>query len=131
MNFSGCLNSFYKPCSTKFVKFPQYLFAHADLTIWIHFRLQYCKFQQPGYYDFSAVTFSNYTHTGTPLVRKSPTGVNVQWIYPGSISDSNISEKNLMWLAGLRKNMKLCQIKGSLNSSCQKNNPVFRNWRSC
>ena len=28
-----------------------------------------------------------------------------------------------MWLAGLRKNMKSCQIKGSLNSSSQKNNP--------
>ena len=58
-------------------------------------------------------------------------GVNVQWIYSRSISDSNITEKNLMWLAGLRKNMKSCQIKGSLKSSCQKNNTAFRNWRSC
>ena len=58
-------------------------------------------------------------------------GVNLQWIYPVSIFDSNITEGNLMWLAGLRKNMKSCQIKGSLNSSYQKNNPDFRNWRSC
>ena len=55
-------------------------------------------------------------------------GVNVQWIYPGSISDSNITEKSLMWLAGLRKNVKSCQIKRSLNSLWQKNNPVFRNY---
>ena len=65
----------------------------------------HCKFQQPDYYDFSAVTFSNYTHTGKALVGISPIGVNVQWIYPRSISDSNITEKNLMWLAGFRKNM--------------------------
>ena len=84
----------------------------------------YCKFQQPGYYDFSAVTISNYTHAGKHSIGISPIGVNVKWIYPGSISDSNITEKNLMWLAGLTKNMKSCQIKGFLNSSCQKNNPV-------
>ena len=58
-------------------------------------------------------------------------GVNLRWIYPVSMSDSNITEKNLIWLAALRKNLKSCQIKASLNSSCQKNNPEFRNWRSC
>ena len=35
--------------------------------------IQHYKFQQPGYYDFSAVTFSNYiTHTRIPLVGISP-----------------------------------------------------------
>ena len=44
----------------------------------------------------------------------------------GSMSDTIITENNLMWLGGLRKNMKPCQIKGCLNGPCQKNNPVFR-----
>ena len=128
MNFSGGLNSFYKPCSTKFVKFAQYLFAHADLTIWIHFRLQYCKFQQPGYYDFSAVTFSNYiTHILSEAFSQNffnCNRVNVHWIYPGLISGCNITEKNILWVAGLRKNIKSCQIKGSSIRSSQKSNPV-------
>ena len=51
--------------------------------------------------------------------------------YPGSKSDSNVTEKNLIQLAGMRKTMKSCQIKGSLNRLCQKNNLVFRSWRSC
>ena len=47
-------------------------------------------------------------------------GVNLQWIYPVSIFDSNIEEKNLMWLAGLRKNMKSCQFMSEKYSSFQK-----------
>ena len=34
-------------------------------------------------------------------------------IYREYISDSNITEKNLMRLPGLRKNMKSCQIRDS------------------
>ena len=102
--------------------------CHADSSI----QIWDTKFQQPGYHDFSVATFSNYflTHTlGWETFRwnfSSWNGVNVQRIHP----DSNITEKNLMWLAGLRKNMKSSQIKGSLNSSCLKNNPGFRNWRN-
>ena len=63
MNFSAGLKSFYKLCSKKFVKFAQYLGDHTDLMIRIYLCIRHCKFQPPGYYDFSAVTFSNYiTH---------------------------------------------------------------------
>ena len=41
--------------------------AHTNLSIRKYLWVRYCKFQQPGYYDFRAVTFSNYTHTGKPL----------------------------------------------------------------
>ena len=125
--------TFYKPCSKT-----------SGLSIYVPYwfvnmNIRHCKLQQPDCYDFSAVTSSIYiTHTRIPektLVGISPIGIELMFfsvnVLPGSISDSNITEKNLMWLAGLRKNMKSCQIKGSLNSSCQKNNPVFRNWRSC
>ena len=74
MNFSASLMSFYKNCSEKF-----------GLSIWVPVLIdtniplvQQCKFQQPGYYDFSAVIFSNYTYTGKPFVGISPIGVNVQ-----------------------------------------------------
>ena len=63
MNFSAGPKSFYKLCSKKFVKFAQFLGAHTNLTIQIYFGVRHCKFQQPSYYDFTAVTFSNYiTH---------------------------------------------------------------------
>ena len=40
--------------------------------------IRHCKFQQPGYYDFSVVTFSNYiTNTRKPLVGISPTGIEL------------------------------------------------------
>ena len=129
MKFSAGLRSLYKNCYQKIVKFAQYLGNHTDLTIWIYLWLRHRKFQQATlllvqwlfliichiYWETFNWNFSN------------GNGVNVQWIHPGSISDS---EKNLMWLTVLRKNGKSCQIKGSLNISCQKNNPVFRSWRS-
>ena len=63
MNSSAGLKSFYKPCSEKLVKFAKYLGAHTDLIIRMYFWVQHCKFQQPGYYDFSVVTFLDYiTH---------------------------------------------------------------------
>ena len=49
--------AFYKPCSKKF-----------GLSIWMPYwfidtNTQHYKFQQPGYYDFNTVIFSNYiTH---------------------------------------------------------------------
>ena len=130
MNFSVGISTFYKPWFKKFVKFAQYLGNHTDLKTQIHLWERHCKFQQTGYYDFSAETFSNYiTHIlgNIWLDFSCWSGVNVQWIYPGSVSDS---KKNLMWLAGLKKNMNSCQLKSSLSSSCQTNNPVFRSWRS-
>ena len=40
--------------------------------------IRHSKFQQPGCYDFSAVTFSNFiTHTGKPLVEISPIGTEL------------------------------------------------------
>ena len=128
MNFSASLRSFYKPYSKKF-----------GLSLWVPILIH--RYENTSRYD--TVSFSNLatmilvrwlsqiTHTGKPLVGVSPIGVNVQWICAGSISDSNITEKNLIWLTGLRKNIKSCQINGSLNSSCQKNNPVFRSLGSC
>ena len=44
-------------------------------------------------------------------------------IYLESMSDSNITEKNLSWV---EENMKSCQIKGSLNRLCQKESPAFK-----
>ena len=42
--------------------------------------IQHYKFQQPGHYDFSAVTFSNcITHTGKHLVGISPTGMELMF----------------------------------------------------
>ena len=72
------------------------------------------------------------THTGKPLVGISPIRMALRFseIYPRPISDSNITEKNLIWLSGLRKNMTSGQLKGSLNRPSQKNNLVFRGWRS-
>ena len=65
--------SFCKPCSEKF-----------GLSVWmpywfIYMNIQHCKFQQPGYYDFSAATFSNYiTHIlGKTLAGISPTGTSL------------------------------------------------------
>ena len=126
MNFLAGLRSFYKPCSKWF-----------GLSIWVPILIHWYEYTS-GYNTVSfsnlattntAVTFSNYINTGRRLGGISPIKVNVQWIYPGSILDSNITEQKLIWLAGSKKNMKWCQIKGSLNSSCQKNNPVFQTWR--
>ena len=128
MNFSAALNLF-----TKLVlkRLGSVFRCHTDSSIQIYNTLSFSnlftiilvqwlsQIIQNTYWESFSWNFSNWN------------GVNLQWIYPVSISDSNITEKNLMWLAGLRKNMKSCQIKGSLNSSCQKNNPVFRKWRSC
>ena len=53
----------------------------------------HCQLQQPGYYDFGTVTFSNYIkHTYWEIFTWDLSNwnwVNVHWIYPGSISDSN------------------------------------------
>ena len=48
MNSLAGLTSIYNPCSKKFVKFALYLDAHTDLTTWIYYWLQHCKFPQPG-----------------------------------------------------------------------------------
>ena len=105
--------------------------CHTDSSIWIYDTLSFSNLPTiilvqwlsqiiyHTYWESCSSNFSNWNR------------VNLQWTYPVSIFDSNTTEKNLMWLTGLRKNMKSCQIKSSLNSSCQKNNPVFRNWRSC
>ena len=90
MNFSSGRRSSYKPFSKK--NLAKYLGAHIDSSIRIHLWVWHCKFQQPGYYDFGAVTFSYYTHIEKSLVVVSPNGVNVQWIYPGLISDSKKSD---------------------------------------
>ena len=54
------------------------------------------KSQQPDYYDFSAVTFwNNHTYWETFSWNFSNwNGSSVQRIYPGSLSDSNITEKS-------------------------------------
>ena len=132
MYFSAGLKSSYKPCSKKF-----------GLSIWVPILIHRYKYAS----GYDTVRFSNLAtmtlvqwlsqiiyHTYWENFSWNLSDwneVNVQWIYPGSISDSNITEKNLVWLAELRKSMKSCQRKGSLNSSCQKNDPVFRSWRSC
>ena len=46
----------------------------------------------------------------------SSCSVNISWV-----DICLILGKDLMWLVGLRKNMKSCHIKGSLNRSFQKN----------
>ena len=64
------------------------------------------KLQQPGYYDFSTLSqVIQNTYTGKPLVGISPVGMELMFseICPESMFDSNVTEKNLIWLAGLRK----------------------------
>ena len=70
------------------------------------------------------------THTGKPLVGISLIGIELMFseIYPRSTSESNITEKNLMQLTGLKKNMKSCQIKESLNKPCQNSWGSRQNW---
>ena len=70
------------------------------------------------------------THTGKPLVGISLIGIELMFseIYPRSTSDSNITEKNLMQLTGLKKNMKSCQIKESLNKPCQNSWGSRQDW---
>ena len=98
------------------------------------------KLQQPSNYDLSTLTFSNYknTHTGKALLGISPNGIGLVFseIYPGSISDSNITEKSevINWVNEDHEIMSdkgfaiqdLCSIKGIyLNRPSQKNNPQF------
>ena len=103
-----------------------YQFNKANI---LYLWLWHCKLHQPGYYDFSTLTFSNYikTYTEKPVVGIYPIGMELIFnkVYPGSISDSRekITEKNQTWLAGMKKNMKPCQIKDSLNRLFQENNP--------
>ena len=67
------------------------------------------------------MTLSSYVkHTQEPLVLIVSTGIELMFGY------FNTTEKNLMGLATLKKNMKSRQMKGSLNKLFQKNNPVFR-----
>ena len=67
------------------------------------------------------MTLSIYVkHTRKPLVLIVSIGIELMFGY------FNITEKNLMGLARLRKNMKSCQMKVSLNRLFQKNNPVFK-----
>ena len=56
------------------------------------------------------------THTGKPLAGISPIGMGLMFseYILGQYRTQDIFTN--MWLAGLRKNMKSCQIKGSLNS---------------
>ena len=70
------------------------------------------------------------THTGKPLVGISLIGIELMFseIYPRSTSESNITEKNLMQLTGLKKNMKSCQIKESLNKPCQNSWGSRQDW---
>ena len=53
--------------------------------------------QQPGSYDLSTLTFSNYEsiHTGKALVGIFPVKMRLKFreIYPLSLSDSNITQK--------------------------------------
>ena len=55
------------------------------------------KFQQASNYDLSSLMFSNYknTMTGKALIGIAPHGMGIHFsdIYPGSISDSEITEK--------------------------------------
>ena len=98
------------------------------------------KLQQPGYYDLIALTFSNYknTHTGKALTGISPNGMGLGFseICPGSISDSDITEKSdvLNWVQEEHEIMPgkgfaiqyFCSIKGiHLNRPSQKSNPQF------
>ena len=78
INFSAGLSLFHKPCPKKF-----------RLSIWVSYwfmdtNIQHFKVQRHGYYDFSAVTFSNYI---TYILEtfswnfSNWNGVNVQWIW--------------------------------------------------
>ena len=81
----------------------QYLSTHTNSTVQIYLWVQRCKIQQPGYYDFSTLTFSNYMkHTYLEIFSGKD---------PGSMWDSITTEKNLMRIAGMKKNMKWYQIK--------------------
>ena len=71
------------------------------------------------------MTFSNcITHTGKHLVGISPTGMELMFSeyilgqYLTLISDV------ISWV---EQEHEIVSNKGSLNNSCQKNNPVFRN----
>ena len=43
-------------------------FAHTDSTIRIYLWVGHCKLQQPGYYDFGTLTFSNYVKQSLDLL---------------------------------------------------------------
>ena len=75
------------------------------------------------------MTFSNcITHTGKHLVGISPTGMELMFSeyilgqYLTLISDV------ISWV---EEEHEIMSNKGFFKSSCQKNNPVFRNLRSC
>ena len=82
----------------------QYLSDHTDSTIPIYLWVRCRKLQQPAYYDFSTLIFSNYIkHRYWETFGwnfSNWDAVNVQWMYLRSTSVSNITEKNLIWLAG-------------------------------
>ena len=42
----------------------------------------------------------------------SPIEADVQWVYPGSMFDSNVTEYDLMWLAGLKEEHEIMSDKG-------------------
>ena len=98
------------------------------------------KFQQASNYDVNCIMFSNYknTHTGKALIGISPHGTGLLFsdIYPGSISDTEISEKVgvLDWVEPEHEVMAdrgfslqdYCASKGVyLNRPAQKSNPQF------
>ena len=78
--------------------------------MWVSILIQHTHWKTHTYW------FNKHTHWKTFSWNfPNCNGVSVQWIYPGLISDSKIRRKSLIWLAGLRKNMKSCHIKDSLN----------------
>ena len=98
------------------------------------------KFQQPTNYELNTLMFSNYknTITGKALVGITPHGMGIFFsdIYPGSISDSDLTEKSgaihfvrpeheIMADRGFSI-QDLCAVKGVyLNRPAQKSQPQF------
>ena len=98
------------------------------------------KFQQPSNYELNTLMFSNYknTITGKALVGITPHGMGIFFsdIYPGSISDSDLTEKSgvahfvrpeheIMADRGFSI-QDLCAVKGVyLNRPAQKSQPQF------
>ena len=103
MNLSADLRSFYKSCSKKF-----------GLSMWVHALIHWYEYTS----GYDTVSFSN---LGTTILVQwlsqityyiSPIEVDVQWVYPGSMFDSNITEYDLMWLAGLKEKPEIISDKG-------------------
>ena len=109
MNFSAGLSLLTKLVLKKF-----------GLSIWVPYwfidtNIRHCKFQQPGYYDFNAVTFSNYiTHTGKPVVGVSPIGMELMFSEYILGQYLALTRQTKIWCdlkegrKTLRKNMKSC-----------------------